>query len=71
VRQWSGSVNGRITARGRTAETLVVTSDEPALPGHVGPVSPQWHRLPVADQIAVLADNCDDRVSRADIAAAS
>jgi len=66
VRQWSGSVAGRITD-----ERLVVTRDEPALPGHVGPVSPQWQRLPVADQIAVLADNCDPRVSRADIAAAT
>ncbi|MBB4905872.1 DUF4185 domain-containing protein [Actinophytocola algeriensis] len=69
VRQWSGSVDGRIAARGTTAERLVVMADEPALPGHVGPVSPQWQRLPVADQVAILSDNCDSRVSRADIAA--
>lgn len=71
VRQWSGSVNGRIAARGAIADKLVVTADEPAYPGHVGPVSPQWHKLPAQDQIAILSDNCDDRVSRADIAAAT
>jgi hypothetical protein len=68
VRQWSGSIDGRISVSGALAEKLVVTKDEPALPGHVGPVSPQWQRLPMADQIAVLSDNCDSRVSRADIA---
>lgn len=69
VRQWSGSLNGRITAGGRIAEELVVTTDEPAMPGHVGPVSPQWHKLAPAEQTAILADNCDARVSRADLAA--
>lgn len=71
VRQWSGSVDGRIAVSGATAEKLVVTKDEPALPGHRGPVSPQWQQLPVADQIAYLSDNCDSRVSRDDIAAAT
>jgi hypothetical protein len=71
VRQWSGSVNGRIAAGGRIAAELAVTADEPARPGHRGPVSPQWQRLPMADQIAILSDNCDDRVSRADLAAAT
>jgi hypothetical protein len=71
VRQWSGSATGRITASGALARTLAVTRDEPAFPGHVGPVSPQWQRLPVADQIALLSDNCDRRVTRADIASAT
>lgn len=31
-------------------------------------MSPQWHRLPMADQRAILADNCG---SRANIAAAT
>ncbi|GAA0613507.1 hypothetical protein GCM10010174_33910 [Kutzneria viridogrisea] len=71
VRQWSSSVDGRVAVRGAMAERLVVTKDEPAHPGHQGPVSPQWQKLPVAEQIALLSDNRDDRVSREDIAAAT
>ncbi|EWC63727.1 putative secreted protein [Actinokineospora spheciospongiae] len=69
VRQWTGNMYGTVAARGSVGATLEVTKDEPALPGHVGPVSPQWQKLPLAEQIAVLGDNTDNRVSRADIAA--
>jgi len=72
VRQWSASINGQGLARtGAIADQLVVTSQEPAYPGHRGPLAPQWQRLPVADQIALLSDNTDNRVSRDDIAAAA
>ncbi len=72
VRQWTASITGQRLARsGAIADQLVVTSQEPAYPGHQGPLSPQWQRLPAADQIALLSDNTDNRVSRDDIAAAA
>lgn len=71
VKQWSGSVNSQRFAGGATAEKLVVTSEEPAFPGHRGPLSPQLQRLPIKDQISILSDNCDDDVSPDDIAAAA
>ncbi|KAA2267119.1 DUF4185 domain-containing protein [Solihabitans fulvus] len=69
VRQWSGSLNSLRFAEAATAERLVVTSQEPAHPGHQGPLAPQLQRLPLQDRIAILSANAHDRVSRDDIAA--
>lgn len=70
VGQWSGSIAGCYAPSGSAADLLVVTSNTPARVGHRGPLSPQLHRLPAADRIAILDENSDNDVSRRDIAAA-